>query len=320
MGQEAEFRYDVAISFLGSDLALAEELRNLLQDRMGVFLFTERQTEVAGSDGVDTLSKVFGGDTRLVAILHRQGWGDTPWTRVEETAIKNRGLESGWDFLLLIPLDAEPTVPKWVPKAQVWLSYSNYGLAAALPILERKLEEAGGTASPVTAASRAREYARHAAWEEERERRRGSQEGVDAAGAHVRELFTEINQAVSEASRGSSAADIAFSQRRANGARIWSSSPDREGTTVTIYWSRQWANTLNQSGLRVRLSRGYAPAAGEDLMALEKPVELEEHEFDFEWGKAGRWVWQHRPTGRGYDTAQLAAFCMGLLIDRITRP
>ena len=50
------FKYDVAISFLNADLGLAEELATLLQDRMSVFLFTERQADVAGSDGVDTLS------------------------------------------------------------------------------------------------------------------------------------------------------------------------------------------------------------------------------------------------------------------------
>ena len=53
MSQMDGFEYDVAISFLGEDLTLAEELANLLRERMSVFLFTERQGDVAGSDGVD---------------------------------------------------------------------------------------------------------------------------------------------------------------------------------------------------------------------------------------------------------------------------
>ena len=40
---EQKFKYDVAISFLGDDLQLADELTKLLRDRMSVFLFTERQ-------------------------------------------------------------------------------------------------------------------------------------------------------------------------------------------------------------------------------------------------------------------------------------
>lgn len=312
------FKYDVAISFLNADLGLAEELATLLQDRMSVFLFTERQADVAGSDGVDTLSLVFGSQARLVVILYREGWGHTPWTGVEETAIKNRALEAGWEFLLLMPLETDPTVPKWVPKAQIWLAYSHYGLSAALPILERKLEEVGGKATPITAATRARQYARHAEWKEERDSRRRSQSGVDAVKAHLAKLFDEVGQAVSEASKASSAADIAFKQPRPNAARMWSSSPDREGTTVTLYWSQQWSNVLEHSGLHVRLWRGFAPAAGEDLVAFEKPGELESHEFDFEYGESGRWVWQHRHTHQVYDTAQLAAFCIGLLLDHIT--
>jgi hypothetical protein len=317
MVQENEFVYDVAISFLGSDLGLAEELANLLRDRMSVFLFTERQQEVAGSDGVDTLTSVFEGQARLVVILYREGWGETAWTRVEETAVKNRGLQTGWDSLLLIPLDVEPTVPKWVPKAQIWLSYSHYGLATALPILERKLEEAGGKARPVTAASRAREHARHAEWKEERDRRRQSEVGVDAAKAHVAELFDEIGQAVSEASKRSSAADLAFKQPRQNAARIWSQSPGREGTTVTLYWSQQWANTLDHSGLHIRLWRGYASAAGENIMASEQATELAHHEFDFDFAESARWLWRQRHTDKVLDTSQLAAFCVGLLLDRI---
>ncbi len=309
------YRYDVAISFLGDDLTLAEELANLLRDRMSVFLFTERQGDVAGSDGMDKLSSVFGMEARLAVVLYRPGWGDTPWTRVEETAIKNRGLEQGWDFLLVIPLDASPTVPPWVPRTQIWLSYARHGLSVAVAVLERKLEEVGGAAKPVTAESRAREYARHAEWQTERERQRHSQAGVDAAKAHATELFGELERAVSQ---GAASGDIAFTQQ-ANSARFWTQSPDREGTTVTLYWSQQWANVLDQSGLRVRLWRGFASAAEERIVHFEEPRELESHEFDFEYGESGQWIWQHRGTSRYYDTTQLATFCIGLLVDRIIK-
>ena len=44
-----------------------------------------------------------------------------------------------------------------------------------------------------------------------------------------------------------------------------------------------------------------------------------EHEFDFELSESGRWTWQHRDTKRYYDTAELAAFCIGLLVDHSSR-
>ena len=98
---------------------------------------------------------------------------------------------------------------------------------------------------------------------------------------------------------------------------MWSNLPDDEGSTVTIYWSLQWANSLDQSGLHVRLWQGYASAAGEDLMAAEKPVELDGHDFDFVYNENDKWMWKHRNTERNYDTGQLAAFCIGLLLDHI---
>jgi len=60
-------------------------------------------------------------------------------------------------------------------------------------------------------------------------------------------------------------------------------------------------------------------AAGEDIIAFDNPTEVGEHEFDFEWGESGQWVWQHRDTKRYYDTAELAAFCIELLLDHSNR-
>jgi len=312
---DAAYKYDVAISFLSGDLDVGQKLAGLLRDRMNVFLFTDRQSEVAGADGIELLSSVFGAQARIAVVLYREGWGKTAWTGIEETAIKNRGLEQGWDFVLMIPLEANPTVPKWLPRAQIWLSYERYGLPTAVAVIERKLEELGGEAKPITAASRANEQARRVAWQGEREAKRGTQEGVDAAKAHVTALFDEIQKAVSQAP----GADIQFKEARHNAARIWTKSPNREGTTVTLYWSLSWANVLNQSGLRVRLFEGYAPTAGEDIIAFENPTEVGGHEFDFEWGESGQWVWQHRDTKRYYDTAELAAFCIELLLDHSNR-
>src|SRR2546425_6100190 len=42
---------------------------------------------------------------RSAVVFYREGWGKKGWTGVEETAIKNRGLEQGWDFVLMIPLE-----------------------------------------------------------------------------------------------------------------------------------------------------------------------------------------------------------------------
>ena len=122
------YEYDVAFSFLAQDELLATNLNDLLQDRLNTFLYSKRQGELAGTDGEQTFNSVFGEKARVVVVLYRAGWGETPWTRIEETAIRNRAFEHGYDFVKFIPLDDQPSVPKWLPRTQLWLGLKRWVL------------------------------------------------------------------------------------------------------------------------------------------------------------------------------------------------
>ena len=89
-----DYKYDVAFSFLDRDEPLARELAGLLTP-LSTFVYSEQQLEVAAKDGVDAFTAVFRRDARIVAVLYRDGWGKTKWTRVEEQAIKSRFLDWG---------------------------------------------------------------------------------------------------------------------------------------------------------------------------------------------------------------------------------
>ena len=71
-------------------------------------------------------------------------WGESPWTRIEETAIRNRAFEHGYDFVKVIPLDDKPTVPKWLPRTQLWVGLKRWGIAGAASVIEARIEELGG--------------------------------------------------------------------------------------------------------------------------------------------------------------------------------
>ncbi len=123
-----QFKYDVAFSFLAKDEILATQLNDRLQDRVTTFLYSKKQEQIAGTDGEKTFNKVFGEEARIVVLLYRDGWGQTPFTRIEETAIKNRSFNHGYDFLLCIPLDEPPVAPEWYPKTNLWLGLSRWGV------------------------------------------------------------------------------------------------------------------------------------------------------------------------------------------------
>jgi hypothetical protein len=142
---KADFKYDVAFSFLQEDEQLAVQLNDRLKGRLTTFIYSERQLEVAGTDGEQTFNNVFGKDARSVVVLYRTKWGSTHWTRIEETAIRNRGYDEGYDFVLFVSLEKGITPPKWLPKARIWIGLERWGLDAAAGFIEARVQELGGS-------------------------------------------------------------------------------------------------------------------------------------------------------------------------------
>jgi hypothetical protein len=95
-------QYDVAISFLSEDQTTAAAIYGKLSEGLKVFFFPRNQEELAGTDGLESMRTPFCDDSRVVVVLYREKWGKTPWTRVEETAIKEACFKSGWEQLARI--------------------------------------------------------------------------------------------------------------------------------------------------------------------------------------------------------------------------
>lgn len=98
---ENGFLYDVAFSFHSLDEGIATQLNDLLSDRFKTFIYSEQQKKLAGTDGEKNFNAVYGGEARVVIVFYRPEWGETPFTRIEQTAIRNRAFSKGYDFTLL---------------------------------------------------------------------------------------------------------------------------------------------------------------------------------------------------------------------------
>ena len=146
---------DVAFSFVQQDEGLAVQVAELLAGRLHTFVYSKRQNELVARDGEERLNQVFGQDARIVVVLYRGDWAKTAWTRVEETAIRNRAHDEGFDFTVFIPLEQPAALPPWVPKARIWFNLDRWGKEAAAAIIERRVEEAGGAVRAETAVDRA---------------------------------------------------------------------------------------------------------------------------------------------------------------------
>jgi len=148
------FEYDVAFSFLDADKAVAIELNEFLSPRLRTFIYVDRQLELAGTDGESTFARVFGQQARAVAVLYREGWGRSKWTRIEQTAIQNRAMQEGYDFALFIPLDVPETKPIWLPDNRLWIGYNAWGARAAAAVIERRASELGSVVRQETLVGR----------------------------------------------------------------------------------------------------------------------------------------------------------------------
>src|SRR5690606_2512554 len=129
----------VAFSFLVQDELLATRIAEILKERHRVFLYSREQEQLAGTDGEKSFNEVFSEQAWVVVVLYRHGWGESPWTRIEETAIRNRAYDEGYGFALFVPIADKPTVPKYVPKTRLWIGFTRIRIHGAASVIDARI-------------------------------------------------------------------------------------------------------------------------------------------------------------------------------------
>lgn len=150
----AGIKHEVAFSFLARDLSLATQFADALAP-LDCFVFARKQEELAGTDGQESFRAAFRFDSRLNVILLRDGWGKTPWTRVEEAAIQERCLKDGWERLLVVNIDGSPP-PRWIPAVNLYLDLQTFPFEQAVGAIKRQAQQLGGDVKPRAPADVAR--------------------------------------------------------------------------------------------------------------------------------------------------------------------
>jgi len=155
----ADPRYDVAISFLSADEPAAAAVYTSLREVLEVFFYPRQQETLAGTDGLETMRWPFlNENSRLVVVLYRELWGKTQWTGVEETAIRDRCLKDKFQSLFFMMLEDTSSVPLWLPATHVRFNYAAFGLEQAVGAIKARVQERGGTITPLTPLRRVELY------------------------------------------------------------------------------------------------------------------------------------------------------------------
>jgi hypothetical protein len=297
-GQPA-FDYDVAFSFLARDEGLALQLNDLLQDRVRTFIYTERQKELAGKDGEIAFGSVFGAKARFVALLYRAEWGETPWTRIEETAIRNRGYDEAYDFLLCIPLDDPPHAPKWIPRNKLWIGLERWGLEGAAAVIEARVQELGGQPAIETIGSKAARLSRKQEFERSRQQFIDSSEGVQQANeavASLKAMLKKLGDEIAGSHKG-----LPLNTVEVRGSFLLRGL----GPVMVMDWSHPYSNTLKHSELKVEFCDRIPVHLAR--VPRENHQTLEETKPRFDWIEPGRAAWVVEDWKRSFTSEELAS-------------
>ncbi len=251
-----EYKYEVALSFLAQDEPVATQLANLLEERHRVFLYSRKQEHLAGTDGELAFNEVFSEQARVVVVLYRQGWGESPWTRIEETAIRNRAYEEGYDFALFVPMDDRPAVPKYVPKTRLWIGLARFGLNGAASVVDARIQELGGEPRVLTLEERAARAQHAADFKAFRDGYFRSHEGIQAADAS----FGRVVEAIEQRVEGLQAAAprLALQAKRFGRMLVVLGT----GPALRLEWRRQYANSFEDAYLEATIWEGHPPVPG----------------------------------------------------------
>lgn len=274
---EINYQYEVAFSFLKEDEGLAIQLSDLIQDRFKTFIYSKQQEDIAGTDGEITFNEVFGIKSRVVVVLYRKKWGTTPWTRIEETAIRNRAFDEGYDFVLFIPLDTPQAVPKYLPKSQIWVGLDRWGIKGAASVIEARVQSMGGEAKEESPRDIAERIKRDEVFERERELFLRSAEGVKVAKQELEQIYRELEKIKNEIELTIKNIPIGFSIKDVNCSFFCGN------RSVKCIWIEKYWDTLEESFLNVIFqipSRTYYP-----------PIIVSETKYLFDINRSKEYGW-----------------------------
>ena len=305
---DEQFKYDVAFSFCFEDEPQATELNDLIQDRFSTFLYSRRQEVLAGTDGEESFSRVYGTEARFVVVFLREKWGTTPFTRIEQMAIRNRAFNAGYDFTLFIPREQRAKIPEWLPKTRLWLDWSRWGAKGAASVIEVRVSELGAKPREETVLDHAARMNREAEFQKRRKEYLRSPAAIKESDESFYKIATEFERLRDEMTK--MGGELSMQVKR-NGLGI-AVVGFQHG--LSLDWHR-YANSVEDCELRVALWNAHPPFPG-IMHVFEQPNRLTTRIFHFELSRSRHGVWIEKNSDHEYSGEQLAGVLLKWIMDR----
>ena len=262
---QTEYKYDIAFSFLAKDEHIARQLADIL-DNYSTFIYSKRQEEIAGTDGEISFGEVFGHEARLVVVLFRSDWGQTPWTRIEETAIRNRAFSEGYDFVLFIPLATGDTMPIWLPRTQLWVGIERWGIENAASVIDARHQSFGEKTKGSSIEQRIESLTRARDASEYKKQLYKSESGVIAFNTYFDNLIEIIERQITEIRKKQ---EPQVSTERLGQSIMVISEP----VSLWVQWRNTYSNVLDDSKILATLWLGPPRHPNHVYYEVKKPIQ-----------------------------------------------
>jgi hypothetical protein len=302
---DQDFVYDVAISFVNQDLALAQALYDELSKGLKVFFFPRNQEELAGSDGLESMRAPFRTQSRLNLVLYRPRWGNTPWTGVEEIAIKESCLATSFKNIFFFVIEPTIKIPTWLPETHVRFNFADFTLEQAVGAIKARVQERGGHFKPMTPSRKAALLQVEEEYQRDR-RQIYSYEGGRKIFENVEFLFGEI-VAQLESVNADGRLDIEHQIKLHFGDMDQSCLLGMQRLGMAIVWFQRY-NTLNEDAALIVREFNENLIVPEGTVRLQQPEMLKEVKYDPDISRAREYVWRtKRGKGELITSRDLAA-------------
>ena len=292
-----DYKYDVAFSFVQKDESLAIELFHLLNGRINCFIYTEEQKRLAGTNGEETFNSVFSKDSRIVVVLFSKEWGKTKWTRIEETAIRNKGFEEGYDFVILIPTEKGVSPPKWLPKNRIWIGLERWGIDSAASVIEARVVEFEGIIKEESIEDKVAKKDLELKENKRREQLLDSPEGLSLATTEIKKMKSEIYSKVKSIKEKVPDWHINIVD---NNQRICN--VNSYGFHLTFQFHQFFSNSLQKSYLTIALFKGNFDKNGYATDPFSDNKKIAHTRFQFDINKFNQNGWSRKDTRTDFKT------------------
>jgi hypothetical protein len=307
---------DVAISFLVRDQATAKAIADQLEGAgLNVFFFPHKQEELAGTNGMETMRAPFL-EARVNVVLFREAWGKTPWTRVEDAAVKDRCFKGGWASLIFVEME-KAKIPDWLPGSHIRFIFQDYGLDQLVGAIKMRVQEHGGTIRPLDALARAKQVKEEADYLRDRS-------GLMCDGAFIHGVHETIRATLVQVG------ELANKLRTEHGMDVEFGSHDRVGVlrtgfvSVGIGWTQPIFTMVgdyekHECHLRVSEFSGLLALPRENPLYLERPKLLKESRFKVDVARDRSLEWRVAGKNEVVPPSQLADRIMQIFLDLVSR-